>query len=178
VAGRRIIDRVVDALRPVTSQVVLASNAPDATRWLPGVRAIPDVRSERGSLVGIHTALAHAGPDDVLVVAWDMPFVTDRLLQLICDCAHHTTFAAVPEGPTGLEPLCAVYRPSALPFIVGAIEAGDLRMTNLLDRLPSFEKISPAAIATVGDPARLFFNVNSADDLAAAERMAAASLEV
>jgi molybdopterin-guanine dinucleotide biosynthesis protein A len=157
----------------VTSQVVLVSNATDAASWLPDIRAIPDVRSERGSLVGIHTALAHAAPgDDVLVVAWDMPFVTDDLLRLIRDCAEHATFAAVPEGPAGLEPLCAVYRPHALPFVVAAIDAGDLRLSNLFARLPAYERISRAAIAKVGDPARLFFNVNSADDLAVAERMA------
>lgn len=149
------------------------SNAVDAATWIPDIPAIRDVRSERGSLVGIHTALTYAvGRDDLLVVAWDMPFVSAELLRLVCDGARRSRFAAVPDGPSGLEPMCAVYKPDALPFVIDALDAGDLRLTNLVGRLPSYERISLATIADVGDPARLFFNVNTADDLVTAERMA------
>jgi hypothetical protein len=42
----------------------------------------------------------------------------------------------------------------------------------MLARLPSYERVSLAEVARVGDPAKLFFNVNTADDLATAERLA------
>jgi molybdopterin-guanine dinucleotide biosynthesis protein A len=176
VGGQRILDRVADALRAVSSDILLVSNAADAASWLPGVTTIPDGRSERGSLVGIHTALTHAlAGGSALVVAWDMPFVSEDLLRMIRDRGRHTPFAVVPEGPTGLEPMCAMYTAQALPTVAAAIDAGDLRLTNMLARLPSFERVPLATIANVGDPAHLFFNVNTADDLAAAERMAASA---
>jgi molybdopterin-guanine dinucleotide biosynthesis protein A len=174
VGGKRILDRIADVLRAVSSDIVLVSNAADAASWLPGVTTIADVRSERGSLVGIHTALTHSHADgSVLVVAWDMPFVSEDLLCLIRDRGRHAPFAVVPEGPAGLEPMCAMYTRQTLPAVAAAIDAGDLRLTSMVARLPSFERIPLVTIASVGDPARLFFNVNSADDLAAAERMAA-----
>jgi len=55
--GVRMIDSVSRALREVSSDVILVSNAIDAPRWLAGARVFADVRHERGSLVGIHTAL-------------------------------------------------------------------------------------------------------------------------
>jgi len=141
--------------------------------WLPDADTISDRRSERGSLVGIHTALSHARAS-VLVVAWDMPFVSSALLQLIADRATSAACAAIPDGPDGLEPFCAAYTPACLPHIERAIESGDLRLRRIIAELPAIEVISRREIRAIGDPARLFFNVNSAEQLAEAERLAAA----
>ena len=170
VGGVRIIDRVSRALLDVSSEVILISNAVDAPRWLPGTRVFADVRDERGSLVGIHTALMQA-QSSVIVVAWDMPFVTAELLRLIRDRGRDEPFAAVPQGPGGLEPFCATYTPACLPVIEAALDAGELRMSTVLERLPSLTRIPVAEISVVGDPSRLFFNVNDAADLALAEQM-------
>ncbi len=170
--GRRIIDRVAAALRPVVSSVVLVSNDPDAGGWLPGTPVMRDRRAERGGLVGVHTAIAHA-TDFVLVVAWDMPFVTPPLLLLIRDRALDSGLAAVPEGPRGPEPMCAAYPRGALGDADAAIDAGELTLSRFIDRLSGVARIPRTEVERIGDPARLFFNVNSPADLAAAERLAA-----
>ena len=56
VGGRRIVDRVATALRAVTDELILVSNAADAADWMSDVTIVPDARTERGSLVGLHTA--------------------------------------------------------------------------------------------------------------------------
>jgi len=173
VGGHRIIDRVGDALRAVTSELILLSNAEDAECWLPGVTVIRDARSERGSLVGLHTALTHAS-SPILVVAWDMPFVTGELLALIVSRSVHEHFATLPTGVQGPEPFCATYTPACLPFVETALGSGDLRMSSMLRRLPSATLIPTSEVARIGDPARLFFNVNTLHDLTVAEEMDAA----
>ena len=170
VGGIRIIDRVAAALSAVTSELVVVSNAPDANRWIAGVRAFGDVRPERGSLVGIHTALSCAR-GDVLVVAWDMPFVSTELLALICG-RRGAAAAVIPESPSGHEPFCALYTTACLPIIEAALDAGDLRLSRVLARLPSIETISMSEIGAIGDPATLLFNVNTPNDLARAEAIA------
>lgn len=70
VAGERIIDRVARALRMVTDDLLLVANAPDAARWLPGVRTVADVRPGEGALGGLHAALTCAA-DDVRVATVD-----------------------------------------------------------------------------------------------------------
>jgi molybdopterin-guanine dinucleotide biosynthesis protein A len=170
VRGRRIIDRVADALTPVTDELIVITSATGAAEWLPGVRVIPDAWRKQGSLVGIHTALSYAR-QPILLVAWDMPFVTTPLLELLRDRAQRAPNATVPEGPSGLEPFCAVYTPECLPTIEAQLAADDLRLASMLERLPSFERITTGELAPFGNPARLFFNVNTADDLARAEEM-------
>src|SRR5688500_15643830 len=84
VNGRRIIDRVRDALEPVVDDLLLIANDPDGPAWLPGVRCESDILRDVGSVAGIHAALVHArGP--VIIVAWDMPFVPPGLLQALRD---------------------------------------------------------------------------------------------
>ncbi|OLB01152.1 MAG: hypothetical protein AUH23_00035 [Gemmatimonadetes bacterium 13_2_20CM_1_69_27] len=83
--GRRILDRVVDAVRTATDEPpVLIANAPDGPTWRPELRTIPDVRPGSGSLGGIHTAIV-SGAGPVLCVAWDMPFVTIELLRALLE---------------------------------------------------------------------------------------------
>jgi molybdopterin-guanine dinucleotide biosynthesis protein A len=170
VGGARIIDRVADALRGATDALILISNAPDADRWLEAVPAFADARVERGSVVGLHTALTHAS-DYVLVAAWDMPFVTPSLFALIAERAARSPYAVVPESTRGLEPLCAAYSTRCLPSIEAMIDAGEFRLSAVLDQLPSFERVAAADVATIGDPSRLFLNVNSPSELALAEQL-------
>lgn len=173
VGARRIIDRIAEALSGVTSDIRIVSNASDAADWIPGLRVIADAREERGSLVGIHSALVDAG-EPVLVVAWDMPFVTNPLFRLIRDSLGDAA-AAVPDPAAGLQPLCALYTPACLPTIEAALDVGDLRVIAMVERLPSLTRIPAATLATIADnPRRLFFNVNTAADLAEAERQASA----
>jgi molybdopterin-guanine dinucleotide biosynthesis protein A len=164
---------VADALRGAVADLILVAGAPGADDWLPGVPVLPDSWRARGSLVGIHTALSHAA-QPILLAAWDMPFVTTALFAHIRDRAATSEFAAIPESATGVEPFCAAYTPACLPSIEAALRDDDLRLTNLLARLPRYDRIALDEVRAFGDPARLFFNVNSPPDLARAEELAGA----
>ena len=57
VDGRRIIDRVADALSNATDDLLLVANHADAASWLPGVPVQHDLVPGTGGLGGIHAAL-------------------------------------------------------------------------------------------------------------------------
>jgi molybdopterin-guanine dinucleotide biosynthesis protein A len=171
VGGIRIIDRVRAALESVVHDVALVANAPDADAWLPGFRVLRDRGTERGSLVGLRTAVA-CTKRPVIVVAWDMPFVTPELLSLLVARLTPDVTAVIPEGPRGPEPMCALYTSECLPVIDTALARHDLRLSSLVSHLPGAVRAGISEVSAVGDPSRLFFNVNTAADLALAERMA------
>ena len=169
VAGRRIIDRVAAALRESCDALLLVANAPEAAAWLPGVPVAADVLADAGSVGGIHAALAHAG-GPVLAVAWDMPFVPASLLRALRDRSDGVD-VVVPESDSrrGVEPLCAWYGPACARAIERRVAEGDRRVIGFYDdvrvaRLPAGE------VARHGDPAIIFMNVNSPDELELAER--------
>jgi molybdopterin-guanine dinucleotide biosynthesis protein A len=171
VGGRRILDRVVDAVRAVTGALpLLVANAPDASAWRSDLDTIPDTRPGFGSLGGIYSAVA-AGSDPVLCVAWDMPFVPEALLRALKDGAESGGYDAyLPEssGRRGLEPLCAVYGPRCRPAIEKRLDSGDLKA---IDFHPDVRVgiLSLARVKSFGDPDELFFNVNTPADLERAE---------
>jgi molybdopterin-guanine dinucleotide biosynthesis protein A len=170
VGGERIIDRVAAAIRTVTPEIVLVANAAEAEDWLPGATVVRDTRPERGSVVGLRTAVA--GATGVrLVVAWDMPFVSGDLLKFVVERLGDRAAAVVPDGPRGPEPFCAAYTSACLPAIDAAIDRRDFRMSSLVGLLPSVLHLTIDDVRRFGDPERLFFNVNEAGDLEKAESM-------
>ena len=174
VGGRRIIDRVANALAAAADSLLLIANDPAAGDWLPGVPMAGDVRPGAGSLGGIHAALVHAA-SPVLVVAWDMPFVPASLLAELRDAARGAD-AVVPESGSrrGLEPLCAWYSPACVPAIERRLDADDRRVIGFYDDV-TLVRLPAERVARHGDPSLLFLNVNSRDDLELAEHAAAAT---
>jgi molybdopterin-guanine dinucleotide biosynthesis protein A len=164
--GIRIIDRVAASLRGATEDLLLVANHQAATGWLPGVRTVSDIRRGGGTLVGIHSALAHAG-SAALIVAWDMPFVPLGLLLSLRRLGDQGFDVVVPESgsPRGFEPLCAYYSPACLPEIERCLEAGDLRAIAFFDSV-RVAKLSAETVRSFGDPEHTFFNVNRPEDLA------------
>ena len=171
VRGVRIIDRVAEVLASVTDDILLIANDPASGSWLPDVRHAADVRPGIGSLGGIHAALVHAG-GPVLVVAWDMPFVPTGLLVELLEAGRNAD-AAVPESGSrrGVEPLCAYYGVACLPAIERRLDADDRRVIGFFDEV-TLARVSYEVVARHGDPAMVFMNVNTPEDLGLAEAYA------
>ena len=173
VGERRIIDRVADALRPASDDLLLIANDPAADGWLAGVRRAGDVRPGLGSLGGIHAALVHAGTA-VLVVAWDMPFVPTGLLSALRAAGANADVAVAESGSRrGVEPLCAYYGPGCVAAIERRLAADDRRVIGFFDDV-NVARLSAAEVARYGDPSIIFMNVNSPEDLGLAEEHASA----
>lgn len=173
VGGRRILDRVVDAVQAVTgTPPLLIANASDAAAWRPDLKTLADARPGLGTLGGIYTAVT-AAPGPVLCVAWDMPFVPEALLRVLSDRMATGSYDAVlPEssGRRGLEPLCAIYGPACAPAIARRLDQGDLMAISFHADV-RVGIVPLAEVRRFGDPDELFFNVNTPDDLARAEAL-------
>jgi len=170
VGGRRVLDRVVDALTAATGTTpLLITNAPDAPTWAPGLTVLPDILPGQGSVGGLLTAIEAAG--EVLCVAWDMPFVPAGLLGELAG-GLATADAVLPESGSrrGLEPLCAAYGPACAPAIRAALARGDQRAIGFHGAV-RVARLGRERVLQYGDPGVLFFNVNTPDDLMQAEQL-------
>jgi len=166
--GRRIVDWTIAALRDASDELLLIANDSAVTEALVGVPVRTDIRAERGSLIGLHSALTYC-THAALVVAWDMPFVSTTLLLALRRRGEETDAAVVPEGPSGPEPLCAYYPKACLAVVERQIAAGHMRLSHLVGALPRRVAFAVEEVREFGAPERLFANVNSANDLVAAK---------
>src|ERR1051325_8095541 len=78
--GRRIIERVLDALRPVVEDVLIVTNTPALYGFL-GVPMVPDVYPDHGSLGGIFSGLSAAAGGAGFTAGCDMPFLQPDLAR-------------------------------------------------------------------------------------------------
>ena len=165
--GRRVVDGVLEALAAVADECFIITNDAAIQRALGNVVAHADARPERGSLVGLHSALTHCRTA-ALVVAWDMPFVSASLLAELRALGERAGAAAIPVGPSGPEPLCAYYPRATLGAVERQLEGGDLRLSRLVSSLTSAVLVPSEDVARFGPPELLFMNLNTPADLAAA----------
>ena len=171
VGGERVVERVAGVMREALGQApVLIANDPGAARWDTGLRIESDVLPGYGALGGLHAAVART-PAPVVAVAWDMPFVNATLVRLLADALVSGIDAVLPAsgGRRGMEPLCAAYGPACEPAIRRALERGDRRAIAFHDDV-SVAVLPLEQVARAGAPELLFFNINTAEDLAQAER--------
>jgi molybdopterin-guanine dinucleotide biosynthesis protein A len=173
VGGRRVVDRAADALRTAlgAGDVVAIINDAELAR-AGGLPHRPDVLRDIGPLAGVHAALLWAqerGADGVLIVGCDMPFLEPALLRELVRRGAAAD-AVVPEsgGRRGVEPLCACYATACSAAIEEAVARGDTRMISFLDHVRT-DRMPLAVVRSFGDPERMFLNVNTPADRAAAD---------
>jgi molybdenum cofactor guanylyltransferase len=174
--GRRLLDRVRDALTPVVERVrVMGAPAPrragsDISAEGPEFRdfeAQPDLHPGLGPLSGIHAALKTTEFQAVLVVACDLPFVTTAFLRGLADRLGPADQAVVPVTPSGPVPVCAVYRVTALAALEARIARGELSARDFAASLDA--RIVEGEELSALDPERLcLLNVNTPEDYDAA----------
>lgn len=175
-----IIERVIAALRSATDDVVIIANDADAYGAL-GLPVRADVVPTGAALAGLLTALQWSeerGDTGIFTIACDMPFASAQLAGRLLATAQETHAAAVvPEsgGRRGIEPLFAYYANSCIPAIEAAIARDDHRMIGFHEAV-DVVRVPLEVVQRFGDPAKLFMNVNTTDELALAQQIAASGL--
>lgn len=168
VDGRSILERQLDALRPVCDRIVLVGGLPD-TPTPAGLVRIADRHAGCGPLGGLDAALEAAAGDDVVLLACDMPYPTAGLLAYLLGLRSHTD-AVVPRTERGYHPLCAVYGPTCRLAVRRRLEAGMLRVRDLFDDV-RVHVVGESDLARFGEPSRLLANVNTQADLDALDSL-------
>jgi len=169
--GRRIIERVVDAVSAAVDDLLLVTNTPELYGFL-GLPMVPDVFPDGGSLGGIYSGLRAAPGEAAFTVACDMPFLHPEVVRLVVDRAGEADIV-IPRVGDQLETLHALYAKSCLPHMEPRLAAGQLKIVGFFDRVRVVE-IGEAEVARYADPAVVFMNVNTPDELERARMLDAA----
>jgi molybdenum cofactor guanylyltransferase len=156
--GRTLVEHVAAAVREAAGIVTIIGNPERYGHF--GIRVLADERPGFGPLGGVITALATGSVEWSLVVACDLAGITAAFLLELLDAAHSSSGleCLVPRSPVGLEPLCAVWHISALPKLRCALEAGRLKMKEVVLLLET--RIWPVA------DSQFFRNINTPDEWA------------
>ena len=161
----RVADGPLRALERVCDEVVIAANDPDATVWFASHTIVRDAIPGRGALGALETALRAANGRTLVVCAWDMPFVTAATLETLAAVVDAGASCCVPQHADGLlEPLCAAYAPICADVATALLAQGE-RAAHLVQQACGGVGWSIADHVSGEQATRVFFNVNTHDDL-------------
>lgn len=166
--GKTIIERIVEVVNPIFSEVLLVTNSPSDFKSL-GSKSVGDVVSTRGSLAGIYSGLVHSETYHSFFFACDMAFIRPDLVRFMIGQSRGCD-VIIPGGKDGLEPLHAIYSKDCIPPIESQLQQGDLKILDFFPRV-RVRMIEETAI-TRFDPDQIgFFNINTKDDYERALRI-------
>lgn len=159
-AGKPQLTQTVELLTPVVDKVwVSVRRDQPADPLRDAYPQVVDRGDDAGPVAGILAALETYPDVDWLVVAVDLPNLDRQTLHYLLKEASDPRFTAFRSVRDGLpEPLCALYRPAALPVIRRFVEEGLVCPRKILIRSDAelLEQPKPGALE----------NVNTPDDLA------------
>ena len=161
--GRPLLEWAAAAARQAVDDVWVVAKPDSEVPELAGVRVLREPARPRHPAVGLVAALRAAQGRAVVACAADMPFVRVDTLRALSAWEPGRTVVAALSGR--IEPLLARYEPWAMVALEAAAEAASAPLREVVGAL------SPMLLE-VADPLELF-NVNTPQDLAQAEAIAA-----
>jgi len=171
--GRDLLHRVVSRLSFLESDIVIVATEKQRLSWFgdyPEVKIVTDIYPDKGPLGGIYTGLVTSDTRYNLVVACDMPFLSQPLLGYMVQLSANFDLV-IPRWNGLVEPLHAVYSKDCLTAMESTLKQGILSVTKLLS-LVRVRYVEAEEIERF-DPKHLsFFNVNTEADLAMAKEIA------
>ncbi|HQU84216.1 MAG TPA: molybdenum cofactor guanylyltransferase [Pyrinomonadaceae bacterium] len=167
--GKSFLENAVGSLKETCeNRVKLVLNQTQTIETeLPVVR---DIYENRGALGAIHAALKHCDTKFAVVLAVDLPFITNEIIKKLAQftLSSNKFLANVPRQTDGrIQPLCAVYRAKyCLPTLETLMNENETASPRDFLELVNTRYISQQNLAADTET-DIFFNVNTPEDLGA-----------
>ena len=178
IAGKTILDHVIERLRPQCSDLVINANG-DAARFAPWrLPVVPDsVEGFAGPLAGILAGLDWAAAHrpairHVVSVAADTPFIPrDLVARLAAGARAERAQLACAASGGWSHPVIGLWPVAIRDELRHALTVDDERKIDRFTR-----RFALATVTWPTDPIDPFFNANEPDDLSIAEALLARAL--
>jgi len=163
-AGNSLIERCITSLSPQVNQIFISANRNIEHYQKLNLSVLQDSMGDhQGPLAGLQRALEMSPDMPVLVVPCDAPLfpkqLADRLLTVY---QEDDSFAVIPHDGIRLQPLFALFPPSALKSLNEYLAAGQRKVETWVTSLPH-------KVVDFSDQSDCFLNINTKDDLHRAE---------
>ncbi len=163
VGGEPIVARQLRVLAPLVAERIIVAGDGAPYRDFDA-RVVADLHPGGGPLAGLEAALAATTAEALLVFACDLPFLDAALVTALRDAPAAEAVVARLDGKA--QPLAARYARTILPRVQRRLQRDKLRMLDLVAELDPQWLDFPAGT-------RALFNVNTPEELARAEELAA-----
>ena len=170
-----LIEYIIDQSRKITDSIVVTISKNDSIKEfqkiLPSdIEIIRDDGSLKSPLTGLMSGMNKFSEGYIAAIACDMPFVKSEVLNLLFEKVIGFDLA-IPRWPNGyLEPLLAVYEFKKTRQCLRQLKiSNSTRVSDLISMLESVNYLDINEIRKIDPSLRVFFNINSENELKIAE---------
>lgn len=151
------IEHIIKAILPITNNIQLVTNSTDYDYL--DYKKIRDIEIDKGPLGGIYTALYYSETEFSMILSCDIPLISTELLSELIEKHDDEAVITVLSSESRIHPLIGIYAKKILPDIKEAIDRGDLKLMNLIVKVPH------QIINFDENQNQKFMNINSLDEL-------------
>lgn len=164
-----VFEHVLKRVGELELPTMLVTNTPEKYMHY-GLAMHSDILPDKGALGGLYTAIQASESDFTLCVACDMPFLNVALLKHLLGLCSADWDVIVPQIGGRPEAMHAVYSKACLEPIQQQLAAGKLRASGFFDQVRG-RYVDEETIRRFDPDLRSFMNVNTPEDLAAAQKL-------
>jgi molybdopterin-guanine dinucleotide biosynthesis protein A len=159
--GRSMLRVVCDAVASVSRQVVLLGSPTDLPDDCGPLPVWPDAGPSRGPLSGLATLLHNSPPGWCLIVACDMPLITEATLNALLGFDETRGAVLFEDSKSSrLHTCCAAYHTAILETVLDTLAGPQSSLQSLISLLPN-----PRVLKPTPDQQTALTNINTPDDL-------------
>ena len=163
-----MLENAIITLADCFPEIIVGAN--DEAYGSLGKKVVPDYYAGRGPLGGIHAVLKASSFETNFLVACDMPFINvDLALYLVSLASGYD--AVIPRQGVYFQQLFSVYNKSCLPAVERQLESGRNKVASFFEQV-NVRFVEVTDLQQFGSPDKIFFNVNTGDDLLRAKVLA------
>ncbi len=166
---KTIIEIILSQFKQMFDETIIITNEPHEYEFLD-IPLFTDIYVGLGPISGIHSALINSTNDVTFVLACDMPFVPQNLIEyMLSQIDGYDTVVA--RTNNFFQATSAVYHKSSLPVLTDCLENEKLK-TTLIFREMNSKILDEPELVEFGDVDEIFLNINDKAILADAQEIA------
>jgi molybdopterin-guanine dinucleotide biosynthesis protein A len=163
---RTLIQRLVELLDLIFTEVVISSNEPELYDFL-GNKIIKDIIPGRGPLSGIHSALSFTTTDKNFIISCDMPFISTEMINYLI-YNNSDAEIVIPRAEGRIQPLYGIYSKSILADVQNLLIESSNPNSKLKESISELLKRVKTDFVDVDKldfyHRNLFLNINTLED--------------
>ncbi|WP_179021232.1 molybdenum cofactor guanylyltransferase [Winogradskyella forsetii] len=155
--GKTFVDHIIEAVKPITQNIVLVTNNEKYEQF--GYPLVADIYENKGPVGGIYSALNHSQDDHNLILSCDIPNINTAVLNnylLNTISENQITYLVDNQGEY---PLIGLYSKKVTSIFKEAILKNELKLLDLI------KSLDYKTISIKRKDRNAVKNVNSKEDL-------------
>ena len=130
--GKTFIQYIIEAIKPITNNIVLVTKNKDYSTF--GYHLIEDIHPDKGPVGGIHTALQHSKSEQNFILSCDIPFITSDVLKFLVSNHSENNNITFLSDENKTYPLVGIYNKRIKNIFEEALLNNELRLQSVIKK--------------------------------------------